>query len=350
MEYQFTFYDTHYGTIRSVVGLVTNLYDDQIKIKYIEESDTVDCKHCNKNCSLKPKPNSNQPPLPTCNCILNPPDTSKYNGPKTFFIPIQNIMSVSYIKTPVKPGPGENTEKGETKVMLLGISATMVKAIIIRLEFIDDSIEEAVKYVDLQAGGIYDIAYESRGSIFESRAKVVRIEEIHGDEHFKPGKGFVREHVANHNAIYNSCCHPKEEYMKAPPVSKVRIIVDTSELFTGRYETIMLDAIRNCTMVQAPDSSPVIPDGNPCDCCEFKTADCDPTDCPHILPPHRLGKPGHGPYHPGHDCQCDPKIYTYNFDNKFKVDIKGEEVSITSRNGIDKISLNDLAKFYLGID
>ena len=227
--------------------------------------------------------------MPTCNCILNPPLNTDYDEPLVYFIPIANIIDIKYIGT-----QNDNKNKREdVHVMLLGISATMVKAIVLRLEFFDDAINDAVKYVEMKAGNIYDIAYEDKdGTIYESRAKVIRIEEDpDGCECCKPGKGFVRENVGGNNIIYTSCCHHKNDFIQEPPVPLVKIIVDTSEDFSGRYETILLHEIRDCTLVS--DESGNIPDIEPavsdcCTNCAYKTDNCETNTCGHCIPPKNL--------------------------------------------------------------
>lgn len=272
MEYKFSFYDATYGVQKIVTGLVMNVYEDQIKIKCVDtRKDTVDCSKCrNRNTCEKAKENRNLPPMPTCNCILNPPDTSKYDDPKIYFIPLANLMDVSYIQNAIPAKPPK--PKGGIKVVILGISATIVKAIIIQLEFFDDNSEEAVKYVELQKDGIYDIAYEVKNTIYESRVKVVAIEECSDRPHNH--SGIVRENVGMHNSVYDEdCCHDKTDFMKESPVRKVKITVDTSETFDGNLEVIMLDSIRDCTLVQEPipdeDVNDNIEEDMNCDCgCE----------------------------------------------------------------------------------
>ena len=340
MEYNFTFYDANFGTLRSLTALVTNVYEDQIKIKYIQNktNDKLDCSKCKKDCFERPKiKRKREKPMPTCNCILNPPDISKYDEPKIYFIPISNLVNVSYIKTEKKK------EKGDVKVMLLGISATMVKAIIVRLEFFDDSIQDAVKLVDLKAGGIYDIAYEADGTIYESRAKVIKIEEDKDHKCMcKPGKGFVRENIGCDNMIYHSYNHDhdKDDFMNEPPVPIVRIIVDTSEDFHGRYETIMLHTIRDCTLVEEPsDEESDFPTVSCCDGCVHKTETCDPETCTHYI------------HEDKHNCNCNNnETFTYTYDNAFKAIVNGEDVTLYIRGEKTKTSLESLVKYYLGVD
>lgn len=342
MEYNFIFYDATTGRLQSLRGLVTDAYQDQIKIKYVNRHAWVDCNSCKHPCEKKNKISKAEPPMPTCNCVLNPPNTEKYDDPKVYFIPLANIVSVSYVKTPDDHKP----KKGDVHVMLLGISATMVKAIIVRMEFFDDNMDEAVKLVELEAGNIYDIAYQVKdGTIYESRAKVIKI--VEDDKHpCKPGKGFVRENVGENNIIYTSRCHNhnKDDFMEEPPVPIVKIIVDTSEDFSGRFETIFLDTIRDCTLVQAGDGSDMPDQSIDCCCenCEYKTENCDPSDCCHYIPPKK----------PQSSCDCDGTLatYEYNYDNMMKAIVKGEDVSLFIKGEKTDITLDSLIKFYLGVE
>lgn len=383
IEYQFTYYDPYSGSKRSVTGLVTDVWEDRIKIKYVESknSDTVtgDCCNCNNLSCNKRKSNydtsKSSNTTKTCNCIYNAStsDTSKYDDPKVFFIPIANIMNVSYVtnnNTNSLDITKENKTEGEVHVMLLGISATTIKAIVVRLEFFDDNIEEAVRYVDLEVGGIYDLTYDCkhRETVYESRVKIVKIEECKDDREYhcccgcntmesddyyqdcKPGKGFVRENVGFNNSvyIYHDYRNTKDDFMQAPPVRKIKITVDTSETFDGRYETIMLDSIRDCRLIAKPDGSepdyPQTPDGSMCENCQYKTDDCDPCECIHCLPlpPHRPkpNKPG---------CECNG-IYEYTYDNKYKATVSGENVQIYAKGETIDIDLDSLIKFYLGVE
>lgn len=343
MEYNFIFFDATTGDLRSLTGLVTTVYPDQIRIKYTNKPSAIDCNSCKNPCEKKNKISKAEPPMPTCNCVLNPPSTEKYDDPKIYFIPLANLVSVSYVKSNDQP---ENDKKGDTYVMLLGISATMVKAIIVRLEFFDDNIDEAVKLVEMAAGGIYDIAYEAKdGTIYESRVKVIKIEEDRDHYICKPGKGFVRENVGGDNIIYTSCCHDKhdkDDYMKEPPVPIVKIIVDTSEDFHGQFDTILLHTIRDCTLVQAPDGEGYIPEKPECCCdnCEYKTESCEPETCCHYIPPKK----------PDCSCECGNEVYTYTYDNKMKAIINGENVSLYIRGEKTDVSLESLVKYYLGVD
>lgn len=237
MEYKFSFYDGIYGLHKSVTGLVMNVYEDQIKIKCIDsKKDMADCDE-SKNHIL--------PPMPTCNCVLNPPDMSKYDEPDIYFIPIKNIMDVSYITNAItKP-------KGGTRIMILGISATIIKAIVVKLEFFDDNCEESIKCVDLETDKVYDLIYEYNGSVYENRVKIVGIEDCACIT--DNPNSIVRENIGFDNTVYLDICHNKDDFMRGDPVRQVKITVDTSETFDGNLEVIMLDSIRDCTLVEDID-------------------------------------------------------------------------------------------------
>lgn len=382
MEYQITYYNPYLGSKQTVTGLVVGVWEDKIKIKYAEDKTvkvTRDCSTCtNLSCTKRTveynssSTNSTSSNC-TCNCIYNSSniDTSKYDDPQVFFIPVANILDISYSKNNSITSSTNNTEsdgEGEVHVMLLGISATTIKAIVVRLEFFDDNIEEAVKYVDLEVGGIYDLSYECihKQTIYESRVKIVKIEECENNhEHYcccghhdieddnyyqdhKPGRGFVRENVGFNNSvyIYHDCRNTKDDYMQAPPVRKIKITVDTSEAFEGRYETIMLDSIKDCRLIANPDGSEPdysqIPDESHCKNCEYKTDNCDPCDCIHCLPiPPVRPRPGHG---------CGGGTYEYIYDNKYKATVSGEKVQIYAKGETIDLDLDSLIKFYLGVD
>ena len=128
MEYIVTFYDATSDTKKTIRCLIENVFGDQIKVK--KQNPPALCLTCaNRFTCSKYNGTSNTAPMPTCNCVLNPPDVSGYEDPEVFFIPIQNIMNISYVITQPKPA------KGGTKVMIVGITASIVKAIVVNLSF-----------------------------------------------------------------------------------------------------------------------------------------------------------------------------------------------------------------------
>ena len=267
IEYIFTYIDPKTGNKVSIKALAIGFFKDCIKVKYINDTQNSVCTHC-------PNKKANNI-IARCSCILNPPDVYKYNGPEIIFIPIENILNINYIVS--------EKYNGEVRVMLLGISAEVVKAIIIRMAIFDDKVEDAVKNITLEAGKVYDFTYISGNNICSKRSKVVKIEEVEGCIYSRPSSNYVREHVGAHNSVYvNFNDATKEEFMQARPAKKVKIIVDVSSDGSGIYETIMLDCIRDCTIIE----DGVIEDDNTnedvvCNCCSFKHCGCNPSNCGH---------------------------------------------------------------------
>ena len=344
MEYNIKFYDDKEFKTRTITALVESVYENMLLIKHVESNANTNCATC-KNTSCKNNGMYNT--TPACYCAPSSSNDSKYTSPNKYYIPLENIMDVTYLSNNLGI---ENEKKGGTRVMLLGISATAVKAIIVRLAFFDDNIEEAVRYVDVKKDGIYDISYEKFGAIFESRVRVAKIEEVMDGEGphgcHTPGKGFVREEIGLDNLVYGDCSCKKSDFMKAPPVKRIRLIVDTSEQFTGQFDSIMLDAIRDCKLVYDPDedNSNQTPDEFDRDCCyqcEHKTATCDPMHCMHYIP-----KP------PKPDCGCgcgEEQIFEYKYPEGKKAVIKGEDVVVRIKGKEFKLTLEELVKYYLGV-
>lgn len=244
VEYQFTYFDDKTGEVCTTIGLVEKVYSDQIKIKQSQ------FKPNNKNEDDYKRHDCHRPESPK-NCVIDSNNT-KYTGPTTLFIPVANIVGVSCI---CNTTDNKKDNKEGLYIMLMGISATVVTAVIVRLAFFDDCREEAIKYVNLEVGGVYDIAYEGNdGRIYENRAKVIQIEDNRNNFHSRPRRDYVREtrkeHVGFNNAIYIDQTRNKDEFMTGVPVRDIEIIVDTSEFFTGCYESISLSAIRDVTLVE----------------------------------------------------------------------------------------------------
>lgn len=273
MEYIFTYIDPDTGDIKSIKALADAFYHDCIKVKYL--SDTSHNELCVRCPNYK---KASIGLIKKCHCPINPPTISKYTGPQVLFIPINNIINVMNI--PV------DKYNGEVRVMLLGISAEIVKAIVIRMAIFDDKFEDAVKQVTLEVGKVYELTYESRGHIYTNKVKVISIEEDNGCPCSKPGNGYVREHVGMYNSIYvNINDATKEEFISANPVKKVKIIVEDADNTSEMTASIMLDCIRDCTLIDSNESGENNTGGdinNPiCICCEHKTCGCNPSTCGH---------------------------------------------------------------------
>lgn len=341
MEYTISFFDISAHTRRTVTGLVTKVYKDQIKLKTVRPMDEKCNCHSNTETTT---------PMPNCNCVLNPPDTSKYDEFNMLFIPIQNIINVDYVMNNNKP-PKNHCHKEDIRIMLLGISANIVKAIVVRLDFIEENLDDAIKYVELHKDGIYDLCYETRdGTLFESRVKLVDIEEVSDDGTCgcRSKFGYVREHVGCANAVYTRCHHDKDDFLMSEPVRKIKLIVDTSEDFEGRYEAIMLDMVRDCKEVIDGVNRDFITFDDICRCCPYKYDGCDPSCCNHH---HDSATPVPPPPKPdGCGCGTPTYEYTYNdLDNSYKASVTGEDVTLTIKGADTKLTLDELIKYYLGI-
>lgn len=334
MEYIIKYYDTKLGVIKNLTGLVEAVHGDSdhvepcIQFKYKDESCTVECKSCDRACSNKSSARS----IPICNCVLNPPRADKYSTPiKTEYIPIINILDIRFNRDNMSLTEEAERERG-TRIMILGISATTVKAIIIHLEFFDDCLEDAVKHVDLSVGNIYDIAYLSKrdDTIYEIRGKLESIQEFI-DEPAKNGKGFVRETVGCGNSVIGSKIN-KHDFMKAPPVKKVKLIFDTSEDFSGCYTTINLDSIRDCSYISR-DGAPEIDEdiSTICGHCSHNDGNCVPHTCGHFKP----NKP-------------KPEVKCYML-GEYKAFVDGDKIMVDSRDKKFDLDMTEVLKFYLGI-
>lgn len=348
MEYKFTFYDADTGVSRNLTGLVLDVWNDQIKIEYVPgNNDSVNCSICKmrSTCEKAKEMKGNiygaESPMPTCNCILNPPSLDKYTHPVCYFIPIQNLMNVVYTKT--NGNNMSNDEKWRTRVMLLGISATTIKAIVVRLGFIDDSLEDAIKYIDLQVGGIYNIVYEVKEgcttTTYENKVKIISIDEVI-ERPIESTKNFVRESIGMNDSVYTNCCWTeKDKFMLGKPARPIKITVDTSEIFDGNYEYIMLDSIRDCTLIEpAEDIGSQIPDNpkvDPCACCTHKTKGCKPSSCGHRPPPP--------------PPEIRPNVFDFGENGKAYLGSDGR-VSYMNNGNKGTACLDDIIKFYFGIN
>jgi len=241
-----------------------------------------------------------------------------------------NILNVSYVTT---HNPNFN-KNGVVRVMLLGISATTVKAVVVKLAFFDDNYEEAAKLVDLKVGNVYEITYETdNGTIYTNSGKIVSIEELSEGVCCAP---YVRECVGFHNSVYNSPTCSKDEFMNAPPARKIKITLDTSSDYSGMYESIMLSMIRDCNLITEGSEDTENNETNDyCYSCIYKTENCDPNSCGHYIASDS-GK-----------CCCCNKTYSYENHN---VSITGDKVTITDKDGnATESTMDAILRNYLGL-
>lgn len=220
--------------------------------------------------------------------VLQDKDTSKYRGPVTVVIPIANISGIDYDVSENYPClPPDQKPKGGTKIVILGISATTIRAVIVRLEFLEDDCphddEDAVRVVDMEVGKRYHVTYmcdDPDRTIFEIEGTLTCIEET-GRPTDKPDNNMgtstgnhcnciVRqgktEQVGFNNSAYGTTCKV-EDFMNADPIENdVRFVFDTSEQFHSTEEVVWLSMLRNVEEIATgtPDE-PVDPEDPPKD-------------------------------------------------------------------------------------
>ena len=226
LEYAFEYISPDTADSVSIECIVLDLYNDCVKVKRINDvSNKHDRTRHENKCTV---------------CAML--DSRKNVDDNTLFIPTANILDVKCVYT--------NRHKEEVRVMILGISAEIVKAIIINMNIFDDRYESAVKKVTLECGKMYDIMYKRNGTVYNCIGRAISIEE---DDRSHPAENeccHVREHVNHHNHSYIEFDDvSKAEFMEAKPVKRVKITLDVSETFCGDYETILLGDIIDCTAI-----------------------------------------------------------------------------------------------------
>lgn len=338
-EYKISFYDGNTNKKVDCVCLVKAIFSDSICIIAKNKPNRMNCSICsNTDCDKRKDGTSAtvEGPIPTCDCFIsNKPNMDDYNNVTMYYVPVNNIMDISYIK---RDKPKEKDRR--TKVMLLGISATTLKALILHLEFFDDSAEKAIKYVDIKVGNTYNFVYECRRNgkkptIYELEGKVVSIEECN-EQKACSNKQYVREVTGENDSVYSYFSTPKDEFIKAAPVKAVKIVVDSSSIFESKLETIMLDSIRDCQLIKSDDGTIEM---DPCEGCENETCDCDPSTCEYCN-----GEGFEGNHHPH-----KPKTYKYDICDDIKVEVTEDKAKIMIGCEEPKyIPIETILKFYLG--
>lgn len=236
-------------------------------------------------------------------------------------IPIRNIYGIYEIKEEeikAPPKPPRPKERSVTIVGVLGLSAEIVKSIVVRIRVYDD--DRAPTYeaipVDMKVGNIYNISYFSRndGSMYEIKGKLIDIELMPKYEGDTKLNGYVRDEMPEEvvgmgNTIYDADhfhCLNKE----SPEGERIRFKFDTSEDHMGYYDHVWLKDIRNVDLIGEEESDDNENEGeeitNNCPhaaTCPIVNNNCNCPDEPHH-PPH---------YHPvpPPPCHCDedPRDY-----------------------------------------
>lgn len=252
-EYAIDFFDYSIGRTNKIIGRVDSINGDNSN--QMSQSLTV-------TYLLKPNTNINDENIsvtrgPICGC-QHKPDQDKYNTTATVTIPISNITDVNYTgKNPIDPSkpPKEGVE-----VVLLGISAEMVRAVAINLKMIDDNADNAVKDIFMKVGGVYNIAYMDpiEKSMYEIQGRLLAINETNNN--VSNCNSIVRQPVNEqyglNNSIYSAGCKcecgstDKDNFMNSDSIDReVLLTMDCSMDFSGHYHTVKLSTIRDCSVV-----------------------------------------------------------------------------------------------------
>ena len=252
-EYTIDFFDFGIGRSNKITGRVDSINGDNSN--QMSQSLTV-------TYLVKPGSSTNDDTVsvtrgPICECH-NKPNADKYNTTATVTIPINNITDVHYTgSNPIDP---ENKPKKGVEVVLLGISAEMVRAVAINLKMIDDACDEAVKDIYMKVGGIYNIAYMDpiEKTMYEIQGRLLAINET--ENNVSNSNSVVRqcgnEQYGLNNSIYNTGCNcecgstDKDNFITSDTIEKeVLLTMDCSMDFSGHYHTIKLSTIRDCSVI-----------------------------------------------------------------------------------------------------
>ena len=267
-EYKVCYYDLETNCRKTITGLVEELNSQYITMKTLNTSNSSTDEDADISVTRG---------LPSCGCILNKPDESKYNIVTIVNIPISNITDAAYVQGGTNPVP-KKPKKG-VKVVLLGISAEIVRAVVINLKMINDDCEcgEAVRDVNLKSGNIYTIAYFSSKdkALYEFDGKLVAIHETTTP----PSTDSVvrqTEQCGLNNSIYNTkcVCDPSnsvvDDYLEAEGLENdIMLTFDISSDFSGEFQSIMLSWIRECKLIKENPDDPSGPDDPDCDNCRI---------------------------------------------------------------------------------
>lgn len=184
-------------------------------------------------------------------------------------IPTANIYSITKVeekKDDEKPLPPPRPKERDVVVVgILGLSAEIVRSVVVRLRVYDD--DKAPTYeatpVDMKVGNTYNVTYFSRRdrSMYEIVGKLENIEVMpifKGDTKLN---GFVRDEVSGNtdvvgmnNTIYNAD-HFMDLKKESPEGERVRFTFDTSEDFLGHHDFVWLKDIRGVELVSEGEDS-----------------------------------------------------------------------------------------------
>ena len=234
---------------------------------------------------------------------INVDNNDSINGYINIYLTIENNFPIScsvYISTILDIVELDDNEeqqkpsKEDVKIVILGISSTLLRSIVIRLGLIDDDPDKGTTYVDMKVGNRYNITYDKRNTIYELSGKLICIKELCNPLTENQDKQFVRqtcgcednnyydpnydsefrqppECIGMHDKVYDSCCNDANHFLisdKNVFGREVELLFDTGVDGYPCYEKILLSSIRfccdnnACTNPSVPGQPPFIPDNN----------------------------------------------------------------------------------------
>lgn len=270
-EYTINFYDSDSSGRKTITGLVSEVFGDD---------------KCNQYILLKyreTKEDTKQV-VGGCGCVVNK-SSGDYDDCIVKSIPIQVIFDIQYggnnpFYQSCKCEENNSCCKGGWTTVLLGIDATLVKAVTINLKLLDDQCDNAVKLIEMKQNGIYEIAYCKPGTstVYEFTGKLSSIEPIE-DQTVGENTGIVHckccapnENVGVAGSIYTSSgyhCDLDKFMSDIGPWMDVKLTFDTSEITDGTFDSINLSWIREIKDVtsEEDDNSEEDNPTNNCNCC-----------------------------------------------------------------------------------
>lgn len=234
--YQVKYYDASIQSYREITGLVEGISTETIVMTVTKVRDSAGN---------------------VCLCT-NKDKLAGYVSSETYYVPVANISSIMEID-PNKPNIP--SERSKEFVAILGISSTVIHAIIVRLKIFNDDIQHTVTNVDMEVGRSYHVVYTKDNSIFEIDGKLIKIDMVSPTGNESMDYGYVRQDqvVGANNNVYD----PSTYYYNLPKCNPdgdtVRFVFDTSKDFIGLTDCVMLRDIRNVIPLDGCGQSPTNP-------------------------------------------------------------------------------------------
>lgn len=237
-SYEIMYYDTCSQSYRTVIGTVNGISTEAIALYAVSVID--------KDGTL-------------CLCSKKE-NLSGYISTETYHIPINNIAKIKLYTEPQTPQ--RPTERSETIVSVLGISSTVIHAVIVRLKIFDDKTCSTVTPVDMVVGRTYHVVWQKETDhiVYELVGRLVQIKEIPQFGNESPECGYVRpdsndQVVGMNGNIYDpNYFHSLPKYN--PDGDRIQFVFDTSKDFNRMYDTVMLKEIRNVRDITCPCPPP----------------------------------------------------------------------------------------------